>query len=69
MHMDIDWVSQGKVGPVKNQGGCQSSWAFAAIGSVEALFSSEDMIINLSVQQLVDCSGQYGNNACTDGWP
>lgn len=69
MHMDIDWITQGKVTSVKNQGTCQAGWAFAAIASVETafLFKSTNSI-NLSEQQLMDCSSPQGNLGCIGGW-
>ena len=66
---DVDWTTQGKVSPVKNQGSCGSCWAFSAVGSCEsfALMKGQNSI--LSEQQLVDCSGSYGNHGCNGGWP
>lgn len=65
---DVDWVAQGKVSRVKNQGSCGSCWAFSAVGVLEswALFKSQT--VDLSEQQLVDCSGKYGNEGCNGGF-
>jgi C1A family cysteine protease len=65
----VDWVSMGKVNPVKNQGGCGSCWAFSAVACVESRYAIAKGTLNsLSEQELVDCSGSYGNAGCSGGW-
>ena len=64
----ISWVDQGKVHPVKNQGGCGSCWAFAAATVQESMqaIKTEKPVVRLSEQEGVDCdSNSYG---CQGGW-
>lgn len=69
----IDWLTAGKVNAPKNQGSCGSCWAFSAIGAVEGVQAIvNNQLLNLSEQQLVDCShdGPDGdkNQGCQGGW-
>ena len=58
----IDWRDSGAVNPVKSQGVCSSSWAFASTAAVEAVWKlSGKELESLSEQQLVDCSSDFGN--------
>jgi len=64
----VNWYETGKVQEPKNQANCGSCWAFSAIGAVEsALAIKTGQLPNLSEQELVDCSKQYGNNGCNGG--
>jgi C1A family cysteine protease len=65
---DADWVADKKVSPVKNQGNCGSCWAFSAVGVLESWALFKNQVVNLSEQQIVDCSKSYGNEGCNGGF-
>jgi C1A family cysteine protease len=66
----VDWVTAGKVGPIKDQGQCGSCWAFSAIAAVESSIAIREggSVPVLSEQQLVSCSSAYQNAGCNGGW-
>ncbi|KII67966.1 Digestive cysteine proteinase 2 [Thelohanellus kitauei] len=73
----IDWRSYGAVSEVKNQGKCGSCYAFSAVliclikvGAWEShLAISIGRLINLSEQEVVDCSEKEGDQGCNGGLP
>ncbi|KAI1713257.1 papain family cysteine protease domain-containing protein [Ditylenchus destructor] len=59
----------GYVTPVKNQGGCGSCWTFGAVGALEGLNKKKTQnLAQLSEQELLDCSGEYGTKGCKGGY-
>ena len=56
--------------PVKDQGSCGSCWAFSAAETLESVAKIDggDALLDLSEQELVDCSRYTGNMGCGGGW-
>jgi C1A family cysteine protease len=62
-----NWIDEGGVTSVKNQGGCGSCWAFATIAPLECGILIKDGIeVDLSEQWLVSCNSEGWG--CGGGW-
>jgi C1A family cysteine protease len=63
----FDWRALNGTTPAKNQGGCGSCWAFAAVGQLEAhMRIYDERLEDLSEQQSIECN-TYGAD-CDGGW-
>jgi len=67
---DFDWRAKGAVNPVKDQAQCGSCWAFATVANIEgAGFVTNQRLLSLSEQELVDCDTATGDQGCGGGLP
>eukprot|EP00386_Alphamonas_edax_P006206 GDKI01020190.1.p1 GENE.GDKI01020190.1~~GDKI01020190.1.p1 ORF type:complete len:414 (-),score=151.63 GDKI01020190.1:416-1597(-) len=58
----------GVIGHIRDQSECGSCWAFSATGSLEGAYCAAGHgPIDISEQQLVDCSKKQGNAGCRGG--
>lgn len=63
-----NWLKEGKVTPVKDQGKCGDCYAFGALSSFEsALAIKHNKHIIVSEKEIIDCSEKYGNDGCKGG--
>lgn len=67
---EVNWVTAGAVQAVRDQAQCGSCWAFSSTGAIEsAHWIASGESIDLSEQQLVDCSNlNLGCNGGNQGW-
>ncbi|CAI8032369.1 Digestive cysteine proteinase 3 [Geodia barretti] len=64
----MDWRTRRAVTNIKEQGQCGSSYAFSAAGAVEGAWAvRHEQLVNISAQNIIDCSGDYGNDGCNGG--
>jgi len=70
----LDWRTKGVVANVKNQASCGGCYSFSSLEALQAYYHIKKGpaalptgVINLSEQQIVDCSGSYGNQGCNGG--
>ena len=64
----VNWVTAGKVTPIRNQQQCGSCWAFAATAVIESMYlirvgGTSASSLALSPQQLVSCCNRA--NGCS----
>jgi C1A family cysteine protease len=66
----VDWTTEGKVTPVKNQGQCGSCWAFSAVEALESRWAIHEgkPPVAMSEQELVDCD-TASDAGCNGGLP
>ncbi|XP_030749404.1 cathepsin L-like proteinase [Sitophilus oryzae] len=65
----FDWREKNVINPVQDQGTCGACWAFTLVGATEAAYAIKTgNLSKYSEQQLVDCTGDFGNLGCQGGY-
>ncbi|XP_068679493.1 counting factor associated protein D-like [Montipora foliosa] len=65
----LDWREYGAVTPSKAQGLCGSCWTFSSTGPIEGAYAIQTgKLVDISEQQLMDCSWGFGNSGCRGGF-
>ncbi|XP_058968750.2 counting factor associated protein D [Pocillopora verrucosa] len=65
----LDWREYGAVTPAKAQGLCGSCWTFSSTGPIEGAYAIQTgKLMDVSEQQLMDCSWGFGNSGCRGGY-
>ena len=68
----FNWVTLGKVTPVRNQGGCGSCWVFGTMAAYETSWAiRNNQMIDTSEQDVLSCSKTLpgnGSGDCGGGW-
>ena len=63
-----DWVADGAVTPVKDQGACGSCWAFSATGAMEGLYYKlHNELKSFSEQFFLNCDKNFPDMGCNGG--
>lgn len=66
----VDWQVQGLVTDVRDQQQCGDCWAESAVAVLEASFArATSKLVQLSVEQVAECSSEEYNQGCEGGWP
>lgn len=63
----FDWRDKNVVSRVGDQGMCGICYAFAGLHAVESQLAINNITVDLSVQEVLDCAGKHGTNNCEGG--
>jgi cathepsin L len=63
----VDWVANGAVNGVKDQGSCGSCWSFSAVAAIESAYKIKyGSLKSFAEQELVSCDTK--DSGCNGGW-
>jgi cathepsin L len=66
----IDWQLQGIVTDIRDQQQCGDCWAESAVVVLEASYArATDQLVQLSVEQVAECTSEEYDQGCEGGWP